>query len=120
MGLSLSDLGLSSRRGNEDEERRTKLEAVLERLQGRSAKDKSGGRFGRVSEEAVRRVGCWVGMDIDVQSFKKERKFEGNRQITIAGKGAVMIDVSVSCVSVFLFLLLCLSVQAAPAQRMSC
>jgi len=101
MNLTLSDLGFSSRRGNEDEERRAKLEQVLARLHGGKRREGQGGeiargRFGRVSEEGVRRVGCWVGMDIDVG--EKERKFEGNRQVTIAGKNAVVIDVSGRCV----------------------
>lgn len=99
MNISLSDLGISSssRRGNEDEERRAKLESVLAKLHGRrGGRDdvRKADRFGRVSEEGVRRVGCWVGMDIE--SDKKEMIFEGNRQISVAGKSAVLIDVRMS------------------------
>lgn len=99
MNISLSDLGISSssRRGNEDEERRAKLGSVLAKLQGRrGGRDdvRKADRFGRVSEEGVRRVGCWVGMDIE--SDKKEMIFEGSRQISVAGKSAVLIDVRMS------------------------
>lgn len=99
MNLSLSDLGISSsRRGNEDEERRVKLEGVLAKIQGRRTGRNEDARkverFGRLSEEGVRRVGCWVGMDIDVENEKKQQVFEGNRQVVVAGKSAVLIDVS--------------------------
>ena len=43
MGLSLSDLGVSSKR-NEDEERRTKLEGVLGRLLGKRKRGDDTGR----------------------------------------------------------------------------
>lgn len=95
MNISFSDMGMSSRRGNEDEERRAKLESVLAKLHGRSkGRDdpERPSRLGRVSEEGVRRVGCLVGMDIDTEM--KEKKHEGNRPMTIAGKSAVLIDVS--------------------------
>ncbi|KAL1310569.1 hypothetical protein AAFC00_000848 [Neodothiora populina] len=95
MNISFSDMGMSSRKGNEDEERRAKIESVLAKLHGRSrGRDdtRRATRMGRVSEEGVRRVGCWVGMDIESES--KDKKFEGNRALTIAGKAAVMIDIA--------------------------
>lgn len=95
MNISLSDLGISSRRGNEDEDRRVKMENVLAKLQGRKrgrtdASDPH--KFGRLSEEGVRRVSSWVGMEFDAD--KKDARHEGNRQISIAGKKAVVVDVS--------------------------
>ncbi|KAF1354722.1 mediator of RNA polymerase II transcription subunit 1-domain-containing protein [Delphinella strobiligena] len=94
MSVSLSDLGISSRRGNEDEERRAKLESVLAKLQGRSkGRDdvRRAGKFGRVSEEGLRRVACWVGMEVDADD-KHNRGFDGNRIIHVAGTSSVIMD----------------------------
>lgn len=94
MSVSLSDLGISSRRGNEDEERRAKLESVLAKLQGRSkGRDdiRRAGKFGRVSEEGVRRVACWVGMEVDADDTH-DRNFDGNRTIHVAGTSSVIMS----------------------------
>lgn len=94
MSVSLSDLGISSRRGNEDEERRAKLESVLAKLQGRSkGRDdiRRAGKFGRVSEEGLRRVACWVGMEVDADD-KHDRNFDGNRTIHVAGNSSVIMS----------------------------
>lgn len=88
MNLSLSDLGISSGKRNEDEERRLKLETVLGKLLGRHTTR----RFGRVSEEGVRRVGRWAGLDVEVEAKWEARQFEGNRPVAVAGKNNVLID----------------------------
>jgi hypothetical protein len=92
MNLSLSDLGISSAttlgKRNEDEERRLKLQTVLGKLlQGTTSR-----RFGRVSEEGVRRVGRWAGLDVEVEAKREARHFEGNRPVAVAGKNNVLID----------------------------
>ncbi|THX90156.1 hypothetical protein D6D05_00741 [Aureobasidium pullulans] len=88
MNLSLSDLGIPSGKRNEDDERRMKLDTVLGKLLGRQDKR----RFGRVSEEGVRRVGRWAGLDVEVEAKREARKFEGNRPVAVAGKNNVLID----------------------------
>ncbi|KAI5194658.1 hypothetical protein AUEXF2481DRAFT_32819 [Aureobasidium subglaciale EXF-2481] len=88
MNLSLSDLGIPSGKRNEDDERRMKLDTVLTTLLGRQKQR----RFGRVSEEGVRRVGRWVGLDVEVEAKREARKFEGNRPVAVAGKNNVLID----------------------------
>jgi hypothetical protein len=88
MNLSLSDLGISSHKRNEDDERRLKLDTILGKLLG----PKDNRRFGRVSEEGVRRVGRWAGLDVEVEAKREARKFEGNRPVAVAGKNNVLID----------------------------
>jgi hypothetical protein len=88
MNLSLSDLGISSHKRNEDEERRLKLDTILGKLLG----PQHNRRFGRVSEEGVRRVGRWAGLDVEVEAKREARKFEGNRPVAVAGKNNVLID----------------------------
>lgn len=101
MNLTLSDLGLSSSGGrrNEDEERKIKLEGVLGKLAGRSSAALAPGQaksvgMGRVSDEGVRRVGSMVGFDVEVEAKWEAKEFEGNRPVIIAGRNAVLIDVS--------------------------
>jgi len=96
MGLSLSDLGVSSKR-NEDEDRRNKLEGVLGRLLGKRKRTNgaySTSGMGRVCDEGVRRVGRWAGFDVNVEARYEGKEFEGERPITVAGTSAVLIDVS--------------------------
>jgi hypothetical protein len=88
MNLSLSDLGISSHKRNEDDERRLKLDTILGKLLG----PQHSRRFGRVSEEGVRRVGRWAGLDVEVEAKREARKFEGNRPVAVAGKNNVLID----------------------------
>ncbi|KAK6003835.1 hypothetical protein QM012_008685 [Aureobasidium pullulans] len=88
MNLSLSDLGISSHKPNQDEERRLKLDTILTKLMG----PQHHRRFGRVSEEGVRRVGRWAGLDVEVEAKREARKFEGNRPVAVAGKNNVLID----------------------------
>lgn len=88
MNLTLSDLGISSHKRNEDEERRLKLDTILGTLLG----PQHNRRFGRVSEEGVRRVGRWAGLDVEVEAKREARKFEGNRPVAVAGKNNVLID----------------------------
>ncbi|CAD0093352.1 unnamed protein product [Aureobasidium vineae] len=88
MNLSLSDLGISSHKPNQDEERRLKLDTLLTKLLG----PQHHRRFGRVSEEGVRRVGRWAGLDVEVEAKREARKFEGNRPVAVAGKNNVLID----------------------------
>lgn len=100
MNISLSELGLSSTAGrrNEDEERRIKLEGVLNTLAGRpKGRDGRGARsvgMGRVSDEGVRRVGRLAGFDVEVEAKWEGKEFEGQRPIIVAGRNAVLIDVS--------------------------
>ncbi|GAB7349996.1 hypothetical protein MBLNU459_g0677t2 [Dothideomycetes sp. NU459] len=91
MNLSLSDLGIHSGRRNEDEERRIKIGSVMGKLLGKRKRDR-GDRFGRISEEGVRRVGRWAGLDVDVDSKWESKEFEGRRPVVIAGKNAVMVE----------------------------
>ena len=96
MGLSLSDLGVSSKR-NEDEDRRNKLEGVLGRLLGKRKRtngDYSTSGMGRVCDEGVRRTGRWAGFDVEVEAKYEGKEFEGERPIIVAGRSAVLIDVS--------------------------
>ncbi|KAH0351575.1 hypothetical protein KCU83_g4262, partial [Aureobasidium melanogenum] len=88
MNLTLSDLGISSHKPNQDEERRLKLDTILTKLLG----PQHHRRFGRVSEEGVRRVGRWAGLDVEVEAKREARKFEGNRPVAVAGKNNVLID----------------------------
>ena len=88
MNLTLSDLGISSHKRNEDEDRRLKLNSILGTLLG----PEHHRRFGRVSEEGVRRVGRWAGLDVEVEAKREARKFEGNRPVAVAGKNNVLID----------------------------
>ncbi|KAH0369636.1 hypothetical protein KCU65_g3136, partial [Aureobasidium melanogenum] len=88
MNLTLSDLGISSHKPNQDEERRLKLDTILTKLLGPQRHR----RFGRVSEEGVRRVGRWAGLDVEVEAKREARKFEGNRPVAVAGKNNVLID----------------------------
>ena len=69
MNLSLSDLGISSHKPNQDEERRLKLDTILAKLLG----PQHHRRFGRVSEEGVRRVGRWAGLDVEVEALDDAR-----------------------------------------------
>ncbi|GAB7345815.1 hypothetical protein MBLNU457_4075t1 [Dothideomycetes sp. NU457] len=96
MGLSLSDLGVSTKR-NEDDDRRNKLEGVLGRLLGKRKRTNGGygtSGMGRVCDEGVRRVGRWAGFDVNVEAKYEGKEFEGERPITVAGTSAVLIDVS--------------------------
>lgn len=93
MNVSLSDLGISGAKRNEDEERRARLEGVLGKIQG---KRKRVGGMGRLSEEGVRRVGKWAGFAEDVDPKTEGPEFEGERTITMAGSSALLIDVSAS------------------------
>ena len=96
MGLSLSDLGVSSKR-NEDDDRRNKLEGVLGRLLGKRKRtngDYSSSGMGRVCDEGVRRTGRWAGFDVEVEAKYEGKEFEGERPIIVAGRSAVLIDVS--------------------------
>jgi len=88
MNLTLSDLGISSHKRNEDDDRRLKLDTILASLLG----PQHNRRFGRVSEEGVRRVGRWAGLDVEVEAKREARKFEGNRPVAVAGKNNVLID----------------------------
>ncbi|KAI4716519.1 hypothetical protein E4T48_07321 [Aureobasidium sp. EXF-10727] len=88
MNLTLSDLGISSHKPNQDEDRRLKLDTLLTKLLG----PQHHRRFGRVSEEGVRRVGRWAGLDVEVEAKREARKFEGNRPVAVAGKNNVLID----------------------------
>ncbi|KAH0288566.1 hypothetical protein M436DRAFT_69775 [Aureobasidium namibiae CBS 147.97] len=88
MNLTLSDLGISSHKRNEDDDRRLKLDTILASLLG----PRHNRRFGRVSEEGLRRVGRWAGLDVEVEAKREARKFEGNRPVAVAGKNNVLID----------------------------
>lgn len=92
MNLSLSDLGIHSGKRNEDEERRLKIESVLGKLLGKRKRHR-GDRFGRLSEEGVRRVGRWAGLDVEVESKWESKEFEGRRPVQMAGKNT-LLDVS--------------------------
>lgn len=95
MNLSLSDLGIHSGKRNEDEERRVKMDTVLGKLLGKRKRDR-GDRFGRVSEEGVTRVGRWAGLDVDIESKWQSKEFEGRRPVQMAGKIALLVEVSLS------------------------
>lgn len=84
---TMSELGLTGGKRNEDEERRTKMRKVLKSI----GRDK-----GRVSEEGIARIARRVGFanDIDAEKLtqeEKERKM-GNRTITVAGN-AILIEI---------------------------
>lgn len=95
MNLSLSDLGIHSGKRNEDEERRVKMDTVLGKLLGKRKRAR-GDRFGRVSEEGVTRVGRWAGLDVDIESKWQSKEFEGRRPVQMAGKIALVLEVSLS------------------------
>ncbi|KAG8625405.1 hypothetical protein KVT40_007156 [Elsinoe batatas] len=98
MDISLSSMGISLQdraKRDEDEERRKKLKGVLDRLGGRGpTRGTNHSGMGRVSDEGVRRVGRWAGLDVEVENRYEGKEWEGNRPIVIAGRNAVLIDLA--------------------------